>query len=290
MPQLQFKTSKNILLFSDPRGGSTWLAEILCKATQKAMIFEPLHLKNAPKVKEIGFGWRQHIPENENWPEAKAFFQDLFSGKIINWWLAQMSSRPALIKSDSAVIKFCRGTMLLPYLVKHFEFDLLPVYMVRHPFGVVASQLKHGGWSHTEDYFKLPDTKFNDVYKHHQNYLENLSSKVELMTAHWCITNAVVLNHANNNQEWINIYYEHLVASPKKVINEIFMRWGIQPNFNDLDFQKPSKTALKKTKVDPEIQISSWVNFFSKEDIKKMLSVLEHFEISIYDDTIYPKL
>lgn len=85
MPQLQFETSKHVLLFSDPRGGSTWLAEVLCKATQKPMIFEPLHLKNVSKVREIGFGWRQHIPEDADWPEAKSFFQNLFSKKIINW-------------------------------------------------------------------------------------------------------------------------------------------------------------------------------------------------------------
>lgn len=289
LPQLPFEPSKHLLLFSDPRGGSTWLAEILCQATQKPMIFEPLHLENAPKVKALGFGWRQHIPENTDWPEAKSFFSDLFSGKIMNWWLAQMSPRNLLIKSDSAVIKFCRGSMLLPYLVKNFKFDLLPIYMVRHPFGVVASQMKHGSWSHVYDRFQLPDTKFNDVYKRHQSYLESLSSKIELLIAHWCITNAIVLNHIDNDRKWITIHYEHLVTSPKKVLNEVFQRWNIKLNFDDLDIEKRSKTDLSKTKIDPEAQISSWLKVFSKEDVKKMLAVLAHFEIFIYDETIYPK-
>lgn len=290
MPQLQFETSKHVLLFSDPRGGSTWLAEVLCKATQKPMIFEPLHLKNVSKVRKIGFGWRQHIPEDANWPEAKSFFQNLFSGKIINWWLAQMSPRDVLVNSDSAVIKFCRGSMLLPYLVKNFKFDLLPVYMVRHPFGVVASQLKHGSWSHTDEFFQLPDTKYNDIYKLHQSYLESLASKTELMTAHWCITNAAVLNHAENNRKWITIYYEDMVTSPKEVLNEVFNRWNINPNFDHLDIEKRSKTALSETKIDPEVQISSWQNFFSELEIDKMLDVLKHFEISVYSKDIYPRL
>ncbi len=290
MPRLQFETSKHVLLFSDPRGGSTWLAEVLCRATQKPMIFEPLHLKNVSKVKEIGFGWRQYIPEDANWPEAKNYFQNLFSGKIMNWWLAQMSPRNALVNSDSAVIKFCRGSMLLPYLVKNFKFDLLPVYMVRHPFGVVASQLKHGSWSHTDEKFSLPQTHYNEVFKIHQEYLESLTSKAELLTAYWCITNSVVLKHPENNRKWITIYYEHLVTSPEKVLEEIFQRWNIETDLKNLDIEKRSKTALSESKIEPEIQISSWRNFFSELEIDKMQAVLKYFEIFKYSRDIYPKL
>ncbi|MFN2260735.1 MAG: sulfotransferase domain-containing protein [Psychroflexus sp.] len=290
MPKLQFEISKQVLLFSDPRGGSTWLAEMLCKATHKPMIFEPLHLKNAPQVAGIGFGWRQYIPEDAEWLEAEVFFQNLFSGKIMNWWLAQMSQRNVLVKTDSAVFKFCRGSMLLPYLVKNFKFDLLPIYMVRHPFGVVASQLKHGSWSHVEKIFRLPDAPHNEVFKIHQKYLESLTSKAELLTAYWCITNAVVLNHPENNRKWITIYYENLVTSPEKVLNKIFQRWNIKPDFDKLDVEKPSKTALNLTKISPKAQISSWQNFFSESEINKMLAVLNYFKISAYGKDIYPKM
>jgi len=74
-----FDSGNAILLFSDPRGGSTWLTEILMKAINPAVIWEPLSPGINSEFKKLGFPPRQFIPEEDEWPEAKEAFQELFS-------------------------------------------------------------------------------------------------------------------------------------------------------------------------------------------------------------------
>ncbi len=47
----------NHYVFADPRGGSTWLTEIIQEITQEPVMWEPLHInkKNSP-FKKLNFG------------------------------------------------------------------------------------------------------------------------------------------------------------------------------------------------------------------------------------------
>ena len=81
-----------ILIVSDPRSGSTWLSEVLSTINQSYIIDEPLHINNVHELKALKFEWRQHIPVNRNWPAAKQFFKNLFSGKINNPSISKLGS------------------------------------------------------------------------------------------------------------------------------------------------------------------------------------------------------
>src|SRR5690606_852588 len=144
--KMDVKPLEHFLIFSDPRGGSTWLMQIVKQVTNKPILWEPLHVKNVPELQKIGFGWRQYIPEQANWTEAKEFFDKLFKGKILNPWIMQQTTKQELLQADQLVVKFCRGNALMPYLTSTYSFKYKPIFMVRHPFAVVASQMKHGGW------------------------------------------------------------------------------------------------------------------------------------------------
>src|SRR5690606_7146300 len=82
--QKNINVHSNHLIFAEPRGGSTWLMETIQMITQEPVIWEPLHLgrKNNP-FKKLNFEWRQYIPEEMEWEEAKILFSKLFSGKIL---------------------------------------------------------------------------------------------------------------------------------------------------------------------------------------------------------------
>ena len=81
-----------ILIVSDPRSGSTWLSEVLSTINQSYIVDEPLHINNVHEIKALKFEWRQHIPVNRNWPAAKQFFKNLFSGKINNPSISKLGS------------------------------------------------------------------------------------------------------------------------------------------------------------------------------------------------------
>jgi hypothetical protein len=273
-----------IVLFSDPRGGSTWLSEIINTIPKTALIWEPLHLSYVKQLKDLKFGWRQYIPDDIDWPEAKSFFSQALSGKIINTWTLSYTSLIDYLSAKTFIIKICRGNMLLPWLTKQFNFMYAPIYMVRHPFAVVNSQLQHSGWEQTLNKYKVPDIPFNDIFIQYKNYLESLNSKEEIFTAIWCISNKVPLNHINNNKKWITVHYENLLLYPEQEINRIFDLWRLPiPVGIVRSFRKKSKTAIGDlNEKNPAIQLKRWKRELTEKQIHKMKSVLEYFNFTEY--------
>jgi len=174
----------NILLFSDPRGGSTWLTEVLIKHFSKhAILWEPLHIDHVTAFKELGFTWRQYIPQEEVWPEAQTLFKRVFQGKVLNEWTGLATSSKELLNAKGLFVKFCRGNALLPWAVKHFKFDYQPVYLIRHPFAVAASQMKQGGWDAEFKGFEIPTGPYAEYIQKHESFLKQLKFKDESLVA-----------------------------------------------------------------------------------------------------------
>jgi hypothetical protein len=279
-----FNPNDQFLIFSDPRGGSTWLSEIINTIPNTAIIWEPLHLGYAEQLKDLGFGWRQYIPETVNWPEVNSFFEQVFSGKILNKWTMSNTDIIDYVYAKYFIIKICRGNMMLPWITRYFNFTYRPIHLIRHPFAVVNSQLKQGGWNQPFKKYKIQEIKYNDCFEVHKDFLESLTSREEVLTAVWCITNNVPLNHPENNNRWITIYYEDLVIDPEKEINRIFDIWGIPiPIDVDKSYRKISRTTLGEINmVNPEIQLARWKKELTEVQIEKMQMVLEYFKYKIY--------
>ena len=273
-----------LLVFSDPRGGSTWLAEILKSIPSTALLWEPLHLNFVKQLNTLNFGWRQYIPDDFEWPDAKFFFEQVLSGKVINEWTISNSTLLEYVHAKYFIVKICRGNMLLPWLTNNFNFKFKPIYLVRHPFAVVNSQLKQGGWDQVSNKFKIPETPFNDNFLIHKDYLNSLKSREEILTAIWCISNNTPMSHPNNNKKWITIYYENLLIEPDKCMSKIFNIWGIPiPEGIEETYGKKSRTALKNTNIEnPYNQLSRWERELTRHQIKNMQNVLDYFEFKTY--------
>src|SRR5678810_58567 len=82
--QLNFDPNEVIILSSDPRGGSTWFAQLINAIPHSAVVNEPLNLGQSPMAVKLKMSWRQYIPPVAQWPEAKLMFDKIFSGKYLN--------------------------------------------------------------------------------------------------------------------------------------------------------------------------------------------------------------
>jgi hypothetical protein len=70
----RFDPCSHFMIFGEPRGGSTWLAETLCALIPStAMLWEPINPQDVKALREIGFGSRQYIPEHADWNDAKDY-------------------------------------------------------------------------------------------------------------------------------------------------------------------------------------------------------------------------
>ncbi|WP_347275773.1 sulfotransferase [Candidatus Kuenenia sp.] len=284
-----FDPKKNIIITGCPRSGTTWLEELFCSIDNTYPLFEPLYLHDSPKFKEIGFEWRQFIPEDYDWPEAKALFEKLFRGQYLTSWMVSQANLARLKDAEFLVIKDVRANSLLPWLVRQFDIRP-PVYIIRHPCATVASQMKMV-WKDVPPNFTIPETRFPELYTKYERILKNINTTVEHLAARWCLDNIVPLNHHGNNRLWITVFYENLITNPENEIPHIFNRLDIKlpqklwDKINIPSTMVQQSSQLQQNKIE---QLSKWKNDLSEKDIDSILDMLKKFEIKIYDDNIFP--
>ena len=280
----KFDPEDNILIFSDPRGGSTWMAEVLNQLPRTAVLWEPLHLRYFDHFSKAGLTWEQFIPEEATWKEAEKAFHELLSGKVLNSWLCNNTPPYEFLFAKRFIVKFCRANAMIPWLTRLFSCKYKPVYLVRHPLAVVASQLKHGAWNKDFQGFVIPNCRYNDVYIRHADFLSSLETKAEALVAMWCMMNSVPLGNARNNKDWITVYYENLIVDPEKELRRIFEIWNLRIPENVLQqVRVPSHTTQDATFLNSiDKQLSKWRSFFSEKQIKRFDVILRYFGVKCY--------
>jgi len=279
-----FNPEDHIIISSYPRSGSTWIAELISQIPGSALLWEPLHLRKSSVFADMGFGWRQHIPESEEWMEAQQAFEALFTGELLNHWMSSRTFPLKFCRADRMVIKFVRANGLLPWLTRQFDFSNKPIYLIRHPFAVVASQMKEGSWDEAFKQYSIPSMPHNEIYRKHASYLSSLNTQQEILVADWCINNKVVLDNDRHGRDWIAIHYEQLLMKPKLVLQSIFDRWKRPlPEGIFQGLQRASSTTVESTfQESVRAQLGKWQHSFDPGKRKRLQGVLNHFEVDIY--------
>ena len=282
----------NIIISGLPRGGTTWIAEVMETISDSLLLWEPLNVFTLAETTDLEFSWRQYIPEHAQWPEAFFFFSELFHGKRIHPLYFRKWDFPLKAKRR-LLIKFCRANRLLPWLVTNFRLKP-PVYLVRHPCAVVSSQLRYGAWTQIKPSVMFSDhTRYGkEFYEPYRRILARLSSTEELLTALWCLDNIIPLRHRDNNIKWTTVSYEGLLLRGEEELRRIFKR---------LEIEIPLKTMHRLSHPSSETkhgspllcggdQLSGWRSHLNSEQIAMILHTLEDFEMTdIYDDGLEPK-
>lgn len=292
---VDFDPLSNLLVCGGPRSGSTWLGELIACTPRSALLFEPLTATQQGPFRDLGFAWDQPIPPDAKWPEARAAFEAMLRGKAITDWniVYSSSSVASFLTARRMVVKCCHANALLSWLVRQFNFRYQPIFLVRHPFAVVASQLENPRWAHGTPRFKIPDCRYRECIERHEPFLSQLDSRAQVLTAQWCLSNVDPLGSGDNDQRWTTVFYENLLMAPERQLRRVFDRWGLPlPDKILRRVTKPSKTTREATfKLGVEQQLSKWKAAFSPDERRKMIRVLKYFGVSIYDDECYlPRL
>ncbi len=282
--KMDFEVSKNIIIFSDPRGGSTWVSEILSEITGYPKIWEPFHRKRVQAFKSLGFSWRPYIAADDEWEEAEKLFNKLLKGQILNHWITSETDRSKIKEAQAGVFKFVRANALLPWLVSKFTFERAPIHLLRHPFSVVSSQIKMG-WGFNPDKFLDSLNDRSTYYTQYSTYIRSLKTPHEGLTAIWCMTNKLLLEHKDRDKKWLTLYYEDLVMDPKSALEKVLATWNLKYDLSRIEFSRASSTATKNSPLKGKEQLSLWQSHFTLEQIQAMRKVLEYFEIEEYKDS-----
>ena len=287
-----------ICLFCQPRGGSTWLAEMMLNLPGSLLIDEPLWRgdmiapfqkpsvvdRKVPGIAELDFFYHQHIPEQESWPEARNVFENILAGRVVSKGLYDEQQYARLENQNVYITKFCYANLLMVWLHRQFRFR--SILLTRHPCAVVASQLAHLSCQRlaVDVNQVISDFPFNTIYKEAQTKTGTIKSREAYLALLWALNFKHTAMHPENNQTWLTISYEGLLLHFEKEIQRINTRLGLSLNIQDINHKRPSLSSqpLSVHRLKNNEQLDSWKKSLTQRQISDILHVLGTFEIDIY--------
>lgn len=268
-------------IFSEARGGSTWLAEILKKYLDASLVWEPLHPKRG--VISNSYGSRPYFTEF-NSEKLLLKLKDIFNGVIINSWTASKDKdlQSFYLGKKPRLIKFVRANKLLPYIFEHFNFKNKPILLIRHPASTFISQHKRfrKGFNLSNERFFFIDK--DPKYQLHKDFIDSIKNDLQKEFSIFCLNNYHIYNDYRN-YNCLTIFYEVLLYNPEQSLRKVTEEWNLL-NTSDVDYRNPSSEASTEgIKQDFEKQITKWKSSLSNEDIMRFQEVLDYFEIKVYN-------
>lgn len=287
--------SQHIVISGEPRGGTTWLMEIL-KQDSDALIWEPLHpqrLEKYPHNLANRVGHIPYIPENAELELAQRYFQELFRGQLPYGLHVNSKYGHQLRRSTSLLFKFCRANMLLPWLTRQFP-SIRPIYLIRHPLSVISSQFRHPAFQNlnvANNIFEIrrnEDPAFSEIFETHSDKINSIQSRESLFANWWAIQNLLPLK--DENKRWLTISYESLFLRPtlelEKIsdyLNKPMTRFAMHK------INMPSSTTRDGSGIlENKDQLQNFKRHLSAAQIKEILDIVNSYGIDCYSDAMEP--
>lgn len=282
-----FRLSDSLIITSSSRSGSSWLMEILGTHPQIMVNWEPIHRDFGLVPKQLELGWYPNIPADNDQAVYRELFQSILSGQSSNRWTAKYMRLNSCKEADFLLTKFVRANNLLPYFCEQFSFARPPIYLVRHPFAVAASQIK----AFSRPNYKwpsraIPTARFYEHYRQEADYLNSLASDLEYAVAIWCLNNRQPMAYlAEHPSSLCRLFYEEIVLQPQKTLEQLEQALGFDFSsfLSEEQLRKASPTVVGDSlKRRPEEQLAKSLSNFSDQQLQDMQAVLDYFSIQLY--------
>ena len=285
----RYNLEETILIACPGRSGSTWLAEIISSVKGSVIIWEPLHLGNNPECVDAGFDWQNYFGDDADHSLQRAYLEKLYTGrKLSTRTLSSLEFNPGrVLNVNRYVVKHVNANMALPQIMKWFPVQA--VLMIRHPCAVVASQLKHGAWSHlSKENITIPDGLF-DKYPHLKQAFKDLETLEELLAFEWALQVYVPLSRPTPHP-WYLTTYERLVAGGEEEVERIFEYLKEPcPEPAKAHLDTPSATAGQEAPVRRnENRLKGWTERLSTDQVDRVLRTADACGVKCYDRSLTP--
>ena len=293
---------KNIVLITTRRGGGTFLSELIGSTDNSMRICHHIF-----SWYQNDFYTRLHFNVKKNNQEIRpdfnntSFFKKINTGKIIPWTSCNIFNQNFVRNSNRIIYKITEAKGLFDWFVENE--DIITFYQVRHPIPTSLSILKNE-WELTVNAY-LKDKDFVERFLKGSKYdyclkIMNGDDKLGMLILNWVLENLIPLN-SKYLKKVLLISYEEFILNPEKYLTLIGKELSIKLNI-DIEslIRKPSGSKFYSSKLtnnaiknnDKSYLISSWKKFIDDSYEKNLMSILETFEIDIYQHsnlTINPK-
>ena len=232
------------LIAGSARSGTTWVGDVVARAFNDRVIFEPLHPQHVRMLAE--YPSRIYRERSAVDPELLGLLERIVSGRIRNSWVDQQVGFGLY---SGRTIKEVRGNLLLPFVVENFP--TLPTFLlVRDPFKVAKSRLSLGGGSPVEEILEQVSGTRSAIPQDAVPLLKGLYGEWERAIAMWCIENYVPISQTTADELTV-VSFEMLRSEPATEFDNMFSVIGRKrSNRKRLDPRRPSRMSVMPN-IDP---------------------------------------
>jgi len=290
----KYDPENTILIFSENRGGSTWVMESLQRDLKALTLFEPVGSPEFSEFKDM-VSSPFYLGGEKTHQILHDFLNESFSGRKSSSRTLQFNTFTRLFNNKYVVAKMNNINLIAPWILENFTLAYKPVYLTRHPLAILASSLRYGNVqnSHFQDE-KIDDFDMNRIKSKHHPYLKYMDvvncsdTKFTRFLTEWCIRNKDFLK-GNYEGQVLVVSYEELVLNEEDTYQKIYGEWGIDFNnyYNKAHNQESGTTNLGDKVLSGHEQLRKWMDLFTPNDLEKFQKIFDHFDIKGYTSFDY---
>ena len=279
----------NVLLFSTPRSGSTWLMELIWTQPSFKPCNQPLSLFNPNVRKHLGFDRWEALYESDSVPTLERYFRGICEGRVrfTNPNPLRGHYRPVTHRIVFKEIHGCADR------INWFRdtFNARVAFLLRHPIAVAISS----------EQFPLLDaflgTAYRDHFSHEQlvfaDRIAMSGSPLDRGVLSWCLQNSVPLREATD--DWAVVTYEQLVVDPEPAIQELADKLELPapdrirealtvPSVNvTIKSSEETQRLLYETPSErrPDL-VNKWRRKVDADEEARAMEIVSRFELDLY--------
>ncbi|MBK8497436.1 MAG: sulfotransferase [Flavobacteriales bacterium] len=280
-----FAVERSLIITGDPRGGTTWLMELLARSPGIAINWEPLHHDRGVVPASMHWGRRPAIPELDADPARAEVMQEILTYARSTAWTTRYLSEAQAASAQRVLTKFVRANLLLPWITARFQLVHRPILLLRHPVPTVLSQMK--AFPHDDHHaarWSAPDQLFNEAYLAEEDYLNSLPPGLVRHVGVWCVRNLGTLRHARHGTSWMVVHYEDLVLDPATHLKRIAQEWHLDETaiLASGHRQRSTTDFGNDLRSDPAEQVGKWLKTVDPRLLADIQAVLDHYDVRFY--------
>jgi len=286
LPLKRFRAEDGIVIFSEARGGSTWLMQLLGKLPKTIINWEPFHPDRGVLPSAHKWGHVLYVPPEEKDPGLFRLLQDIFTLRTHSLWTLNYAER--IVFTRTIITKFVRANALVPWILNNFSFNRKPIYLLRHPIATCKSKLRAFGEDKLSADGKTPTGWINTpAYDKHLAYYHSVESDLERKIILWCIHNIATLNSPAVQQNCLWVFYEDLVTDPKQELKRILSNLDLLSSerfLATLKFRKRSMSDFKRDYLtDPSAQLEKTFDGLDERTLTNVQVIFDYFDFKLYN-------
>lgn len=276
----------NVFLFATPRGGSTWVMEIIGSQPGFKRCSEPLNLRHPIVRKHLGLSSWRELYNDSALPAIERYFKGFVQGKLHFRDPSPLKRYYRLI-TRRIVLKIIHGG---EQWINRFRDSCNGriVYLLRHPIAVSLSRTQY---PRIEAFLNSDYTKnFSKEQLGGSRRILQSGSDLDRGVLSWCLQNAVSLR--NIQPDWAVVSYEQLVVDPKPVVDCLAEKLELPRKDPMLGALETPSAVLYKSdretqqmlqkKADRSALVEKWRKHITKHDEQRAMDILKIFDINAY--------